>query len=71
MLRKKLSNVGFDAVATVARQPFGLEALARYPLFPPEFLDFVRAVVPATRHDHLVESVVVIAVKPAAKEAQT
>jgi hypothetical protein len=69
VLRKKLSNVGFDVVATVARRPFGLEALARYPLFPPEFLDFVRAVVPVTRHDDLVDSVVVTAVKPAPEEA--
>ena len=57
-------NVGFDAVAVAERRPFGLAALARYPLFPPEFLDFVRAVVPADRHDTIVLSVVVTARKP-------
>ena len=61
MLRKKLTNVGFEAVAVGDRRPFGLAALARYPLFPPEFLDFVRAVVPADRQDTIVFSAVVTA----------
>lgn len=65
---KKLGNVGFVDVVVAARAPFGLDALGRYPLFPPEFLDFVRAAVPAARHDRLVYSVVVTARKPSARE---
>jgi hypothetical protein len=64
VLRKKLTNVGFEAPVVVEQRPFGLAALARYPLFPAEFLDFVQAVVPADRHDTIVFSVVVTAVKP-------
>lgn len=63
MLIKKLGNVGFVDAVTVARAAFGLDALARYPLFAAEFLDFVRAVVPVDRHDTLVYSVVVTAHK--------
>ena len=68
MLTRKLTNVGFEAVQVHERRPFGLDALARYPLFPPEFLDFVRRVVPADRHDTLVFSIVVTALKPRADD---
>ncbi|MGH7349273.1 MAG: hypothetical protein ACREI6_04600 [Candidatus Rokuibacteriota bacterium] len=64
MLKKKMTNVGFEAVAVAERRPFGLAGLARYPLFPPEFLDFVRAAVPADRHDTIVVSAVMTARKP-------
>jgi hypothetical protein len=64
VLKKKMTNVGFDAPTVAERRPFGLAALARYPLFPPSFLDFVRAVVPPDRHDTIVCSVVVTAEKP-------
>ena len=68
MLRKKLVNVGFVDVEVLERVPFGLAALAHYPLFPPEFLDFVRRVVPEDRHDTLVYSVIVTARKPVVRE---
>lgn len=64
MLKKKLTNVGFEAPAVAERRHFGLAALATYPLFPVEFLDFVRAVVPRDRHDALVFSLVITAQKP-------
>ena len=64
MLKKKLTNVGFEALAVAERRPFGLTALATYPLFPAEFLDFVRGVVPRDRHDTIVFSVVITAEKP-------
>jgi len=64
VLRKKLMNVGFVGVEVPERVPFGLTALAQYPLFPPEFLEFVRRVVPPDRHDSLVYSVIVTARKP-------
>jgi hypothetical protein len=68
VLTRKLGNVGFAPVASVDRAPFGFEALARYPLFAPEFLDFVRAVIPPHLHDQLVYAVVVTARKPLATE---
>lgn len=64
MLLKKFHNVGFEAVEVVARRPFGLGELARYPLFSKEFLDFLRGVVPEPRHGELVYSLVVTARKP-------
>ena len=62
MLKRKLANVGFDRVVLRERRPFGLAALARYPIFPPEFLDFVRRAVPPSRHDALVYAVDITAV---------
>jgi hypothetical protein len=59
VLRKKLFNVGFEAVATVDRRPFRLADLARYPLFPPEFVEFVRRVLPNERDQEIVRTVVV------------
>jgi hypothetical protein len=64
VLKKKLTNVGFDTPIVAERRPFGLTALARYPLFPEAFLDFVRALVPRDRHDAIVFSLVVTAQKP-------
>jgi hypothetical protein len=64
VLKKKLTNVGFAAPSVAVRRPFGLAALARYPLFPATFLDFVRSVVPRAHHDTLVFSLVVTAQKP-------
>jgi len=61
VLTRKLVNVGFDAVVVRSRRSFGLAALARYQVFPPEFLDFVRRVVPPDRHDTLVYAVDVTA----------
>lgn len=66
MLLKKLFNVGFEGIRVVERRPFGLDDLARYPLFAPDFLAFLRQVIPAARHDELVWSVTVTAGKPAA-----
>ena len=64
MLKKKLTNVGFDVPSVAERRPFGLAALARYPLFPAEFLGVVRAVVPRERHDTIVFSLVITTTKP-------
>ena len=61
MLERKLANVGFDRVVLRDRRPFGLAALARYPIFASEFLDFVKRVVPPDRHDALVYAVDVTA----------
>lgn len=64
MLKKKITNVGFDAPTVAERRPFGLAALARYPIFPATFLDFMRTVVPRAQHDTLVFSLVITAQKP-------
>ena len=64
MLTKKFVNVGFEEIVLGERRPFGLDDLRRYPLFSPEFLDFLRQVMPPQRHDELVYGVVVTARKP-------
>jgi hypothetical protein len=64
VLKRKLTNVGFEALAVPERRPFGLTAFATYPLFPAEFVDFVRTVVPRDRHDSIVFAVVITAEKP-------
>ncbi|MGH7277885.1 MAG: sulfurtransferase TusA family protein [Candidatus Rokuibacteriota bacterium] len=61
---KKLFNVGFDDIAVVERRAVSLQELSRYPLFAPEFIAFLREVVPAHRHDALVHAVEVTARKP-------
>lgn len=63
MLLKKLFNVGFEEVTVAERRPFGLDELTRYPLFAPDFIDFMRKVMPPERHHELVFSIVVTARK--------
>ena len=65
MLIKKVANVGFEEVAVADRRPFGIDGLARYPVFPPEFVAFLRRVIPAERHAELVWSLVLLARKAA------
>ena len=67
MLEKKVFNVGFEAIAVVDRQRVGIDELARYPVFPEEFVTFLRRVVPAARHAELVWSITLTARKPAAQ----
>lgn len=64
MLLKKFLNVGFEKISVGGRKPFGLADLTRYPLFAPDFLDFLRRVMPPHRHAELVFSIVVTARKP-------
>lgn len=61
MLLKKLFNVGFETIEVVERRAFSLRDLTRYPLFAPEFIEFLGRVMPPSRHDELVFSVVVTA----------
>jgi hypothetical protein len=63
---KKIFNVGFTDIQVVERSPFGLDDLGRYPLFAPEFLDFMRRVMPPERHRELVFSITITATSPAA-----
>jgi hypothetical protein len=64
VLVKKFFNVGFEAIEVVDRKPFGLDDLIRYPLFTPDFIDFMRRVMPPHRHQELVHSIVITARKP-------
>jgi hypothetical protein len=64
VLHKKFANVGFVDVKVTERAAFGLADLARYPLFAPEFLDFLRNAMPPARHQELVFSITLTARKP-------
>jgi hypothetical protein len=64
VLTKKFFNVGFEDIAVLERRAFGLDDLRRYPLFAPEFIDFLRRVVPEHRHREMVFSIVVTGRKP-------
>lgn len=55
--------MAFEGIEVVERTAFGLEDLARYPLFAAEFLDFMRRVMPPHRHAELVFSIVIRAHK--------
>ncbi len=69
VLLKKFFNVGCEEITVVERKPFGLAELSRYPLFTPEFLDFLRGVIPPHRHTEVVYSIVVTARKPGERPA--
>lgn len=58
--------MGFERIETHGRQPFGLADLTRYPLFAPDFLDFLRRAIPPERHAELVFALLVTARKPEA-----
>jgi len=62
-LLKKFFNVGFEEVHVVGRKAFSLSDLTIYPLFAPDFFDFLRRVMPPERHAELVFSVLVTARK--------
>jgi hypothetical protein len=65
VLLKKFFNVGFVDITVAERAAFGLEDLGRYPLFAPDFLEFLRRAIPPARHRELVFSIAVTANKPA------
>jgi hypothetical protein len=58
---KKFFNVGFTDIEVVERSAFGLDDLTRYPLFTPDFLDFMRRIMPPERHRELVFSIAITA----------
>ncbi len=61
---KKFWNVGFRELQVVDHRGFGLDDLARYPLFAPDFLAFLRRLMPPERHAELVFAIVITARKP-------
>lgn len=68
---KKLFNVGFERIEVVERKAFGLEDLTRYPLFDPDFIAFMRRIMPPHRHAELVFSIVITARKPSLSMSRT
>jgi hypothetical protein len=64
VLLKKFFNVGFEEIRVAERRPFGLEDLRRYPLFAPEFIEFLQRVIPPDRKSELVFAIVVTARRP-------
>lgn len=64
MLVKKFFNAGLEQIDVVERKAFGLDDLARYPLFASDFIDFMRRIMPPHRHAELVFSIVITARKP-------
>jgi TusA-related sulfurtransferase len=69
VLAKKFFNIGFEDIEVRDRQPIGLEVIGRYPLLTEQFVAFLRAVLPPSRHDDIVYSAVLTAGKPARREA--
>jgi hypothetical protein len=70
VLLKKLHNVGFVEIALRERAAFGLADLGRYPLFAPDFLEFLRRAIAPARHRELVFSITVAASKPEGAAAE-
>jgi len=68
VLLKKFFNVGFEEIGVVERRPFGLADVERYPLFAPDFLDFLQRIIPAERHAEMVFSITVRAWKPTSNQ---
>lgn len=64
VFRRKLANVGFADVWLGDRVPFGLAEAELYPLFSPELIRQMRAVLPAARHHQVATSVRVTATRP-------
>ena len=71
MLTKKVLNVGFERIAIEERRPVGIDELAHYPIFPEELAEFLRRAIPESRHDELVWSVALTALKPSTPEGDT
>ncbi len=63
MLLKKFFNVGFEDIRVVERRSVGLEQIASYPLFTPDFLDLLRRTMPAENQSAVVFSITVTARK--------
>lgn len=60
----KLQRVGFTDVAVGGRLPFPMDRAAAYPLFTPDLLALMDALIPEDRRDRIATSVIVTARKP-------
>jgi hypothetical protein len=61
VLLKKIFNVGFEHIEVQRRDAVGFDMLSTFPVFPPAFLELVQRVVPPSKLDTLVSSVLVTA----------
>lgn len=59
---KKLERVGFDDIQILDRFPFSLDRAAEYPLFTPDLIALMRALIPLETHDEVATSLIVTAV---------
>lgn len=62
-----LARVGLEGAVVRARHDFGIDGLARYPLFTPELLDVMRRTIPAEQHGRVAVCVTITAAKRAAE----
>jgi arsenite methyltransferase len=61
-----LRRVGLTGIEVHERHDFGIDGLARYPLFTPELLDVMRRTIPLERQDRIAVCITVSARKAAA-----
>jgi arsenite methyltransferase len=59
VFRGKLARAGFSDVEVDGRTPFGLDDVARYPLFDPPVLELLRRAIPPERQDRVAVGVTV------------
>lgn len=63
----KLEKAGFEGIEVLDRQPMSVDDAALYPLFTPDLLDLMRALIPLERQRELAVAVVVTARRPLAE----
>jgi len=61
---KQLKKAGFRDIEIFGHQPYGVDDLAPYPLFPEPFLDALRRLLSPERARNLATAVVIRARKP-------
>ncbi len=60
----KVEKVGFTDLAIIERRPFGIDDVARIPLFTPDLIELMRDLLPVEQHDQVAVSVTLTARKP-------
>lgn len=63
---RKLARAGFTDIRVVDHAPLSIDDCALYPLFSPELIQLMRALIPPERHHAVAVAVVVTAVLPRA-----
>lgn len=61
---KQLNKAGFRKVEIFGHEPYGIDDLAPYPLFPEPFIDALRQLLSAERVRNLATAVVIRGRKP-------
>ncbi len=62
---RKLQKAGFEEIEVVARDPWGIEECALYPLFDEDLIGLMTRVIPEEDQQHVGDSVVIRASLPA------